>query len=173
MIFNRIYYSEFDKDIVGESRRDPLGFQPIWSYFGSQVIKNITTVSNDIRGFREVLLCLEICSDYQNKHGGELKEYILLFEQLFIFTMIYYKHTDGIIGGENGKRKYSENYIISSDPKNTILVSEISLGYYGRYKTPLVNMGIIDQSSHIIPFSIDIISLYIILLVENFIKDFK
>ena len=167
MDYNQIYFTEYDEKIVGESKRDPLGLQPIWSYFGNRVIKNITTVSNDIRGFREVLLCLAICGEYQQLHGGLLKEYILLFEQLFIYSMIEAHDSEGIIGGENGTRRfYSRTYMnpyISGNPNDevgTILASEISLGYYGRYKTPLMNMGIIDQSSHIKPLSVDVRSLY-------------
>ncbi|MCR5208992.1 MAG: hypothetical protein K6C99_02130 [Lachnospiraceae bacterium] len=53
-----IFFTKYDEDIVGDSKRDPLGLQPIWSYFGSRVIKNITMVSDDFHGFREVLLCL-------------------------------------------------------------------------------------------------------------------
>lgn len=167
MDYNQIYFTEYDEKIVGESRRDPLGLQPIWSFFGSRVIKNITIVSNDLRGFREVLLCLAICGEYQQLHGGLLKEYILLFEQLFIYSMIEVGDTEGIIGGENGARRYSArsgmNPYISGNPNDeigTILASEISLGYYGRYKNPLMNMGIIDQSSHIKPLSVDVRSLY-------------
>lgn len=167
MDYNQIYFTEYDEKIVGESKRDPLGLQPIWSYFGSRVIKNITTVSNDLRGFREVLLCLAICGEYQQLHGGLLKEYILLFEQLFIYSMIEVNDSEGIIGGENGTRRYysrsARNPYISGNPNDevgTILASEISLGYYGRYKTPLMNMGIIDQSSHIKPLSVDVRSLY-------------
>ena len=167
MEYNQIYFTEYDEKIVGQSRRDPLGLQPIWSYFGSQVIKNITTISDDIRGFREVLLCLSICGEYQKLYGGLLKEYILLFEQLFIYSMIEVGDSDGIIGGENGTRRYyarsNMNPYISGNPDDdvgTILASEISLGYYGRYKNPLMNLGIIDEASHIKPLSVDVRSLY-------------
>ncbi len=145
--------------------RDPLGLQPIWAYFGSRVIKNITTVSNDIRGFRETLLCLSIAGECVSSYGGMLKEYVLLFEQLFIYTMIENKQPEGIIGSDNGRARLgiSNNPVItwkSDQPPGTILASQISLGYYGRYKTPLINMGIIDSQSCIKPLSVDIEGLY-------------
>ena len=161
-----IFFTEYDKNIAGESRRDPLGLQPIWAYFGSKVIKNITTVSNDIRGFRETLLCLSIAGECVNSHGGMLKEYILLFEQLFIYAMIENKQAEGIIGNDNGTSRFkieNGNPTIgwkADQAPGTILASEISLGYYGRYKTPLMNMGIIDSQSCIKPLSIDIEALY-------------
>ncbi len=176
-----IYFTEYDKNIAGESMRDPLGLQPIWAYFGSRVIKNITTVSNDIRGFRETLLCLSIARDCVGSYGGMLKEYVLLFEQLFIYTMIENKQPEGIIGSDNGRARLSisDNPVItwkSDQPPGTILASQISLGYYGRYKTPLINMGIIDDHSCIRPLSVDIEGLYgndYLIAKESFISFLK
>lgn len=160
-----IFFTQYDERIVGESKRDPLGLQPIWSYFGSRVIKNITTVSNDFRGFRETLLCLAIAGECVNSNGGMLKQYILLFEQLFMYTMIDAGESDGIIGNDNGRarlNKYDDPVITwkSDQAPGTILKSEISIGYYGRYKTPLMNMGIIDSKSCLKPLSIDVESLF-------------
>ena len=42
--FGRIVFTEKDEDITGTSMRDPLGLQPIWSYYGRKVIKHLTTV---------------------------------------------------------------------------------------------------------------------------------
>ena len=148
-ILNKILFTERDDDITGSSLRDPLGLQLIWSHYARKVIKHLTTISTDIRGFREVLLCLSICNKYKNS-GSDMKykDLILLFEQLFIYSTIEQKKSDGILGADNGTHIYyknNENPLIDSE--KTILVREISLGYYGRYKSPLVSMNIIDESS--------------------------
>ena len=160
-VYGEIYFTEYDEKITGTSRRDPLGLQPIWSYYGRRVIKHLTTVSTDIRGFREVLLCLAICGEYKNRHQEEsYKDLILLFEQLFVYAAIRHDSTEGILGADNGISRYkasNKNPMISST--DTILIREISLGYYGRYKTPLSTMGIINKNSNVAD-EIDVVSLY-------------
>ena len=157
-LLGQIYFTEYDKDVTGSANRDPLGLQPIWQHYGNQVIKHLTGQSNDLRGFREVLLCLSICNDCLNdclkeprfKNRFDLQELILLFEQLFIYSTITEGDSDGILGNENGTRKYKDNNedpFVSYDPEKTILSKEYSLGYYGRYKNPLISMGLINDKS--------------------------
>lgn len=80
----------------------------------------------------------------------EYSDLILLFEQLFIYTSITNGKTEGILGADNGSAKFKANNgnpVISV--KDTILVREISLGYYGRYKTPLLTMNILNNKSEL------------------------
>ena len=86
---NSIFFTQKDNDISGSSQRDPLGLQPIWSFYGRQVINHLTTISTNIHGFREVLLCLSICNELNGiKKDLSYYDLILLFEQLFIYTSI-------------------------------------------------------------------------------------
>lgn len=159
-ILGQIYFTEYDETITGTTLRDPLGLQPIWSYYGRQAICHLTTISNDIRGFREVLLCLAICQDCINRGRKDApQDLILLFEQLFIYSMIEKGKSEGIIGRDNGLKRYRnerENPKISSD--DTILKSQISAGYYGRYKMPMNTMGIIGSDGELLD-GIDVIKL--------------
>lgn len=162
-VIGKIFFTEYDKNITGTSMRDPLGLQPIWSYYGRKIVNHLTTISTDIRGFREVLLCLSICSDCKNKHKSETyKDLILLFEQLFVYSAIDHGIIEGIIGADNGASKFNhngKNPLISSNSGETILVREISSGYYGRYKTPLNTMKVINADSSVVQ-SVDFVSLY-------------
>ena len=146
---NKVFFTQKDNDISGTAQRDPLGLQPIWSYYGRQVINHLTTISTNIHGFREVLLCLSICNEVDGiRKDLSYSDLILIFEQLFIYTSISYGKIEGILGADNGNARFIAN---NGNPeishKKTILVREISLGYYGRYKTPLLTMGIIDNRS--------------------------
>lgn len=149
ILLNKLFFTKKDEDISGTAQRDPLGLQPIWSFYGRQVINHLTTISTSIHGFREVLLCLSICNEINGtKKDLSYSDLILLFEQLFIYTSISKGKVKGILGADNGYAKfnaYNKNPEISL--KQTILVREISLGYYGRYKSPLSTMGIIDSRS--------------------------
>ena len=145
---NRVFFTERDDSITGTSQRDPLGFQPIWSYYGRQVINHLTTITTSIHGFREVLLCLSICNEIADKKINS----ILLFEQLFIYSAISNGRAKGILGAERGGKRFknaNENPEVRASDADTILVREISTGYYGRYKTPLVTMGIINERSEL------------------------
>ena len=149
---NKVFFTQKDNDISGTSQRDPLGLQPIWSYYGRQVINHLTTISTNIHGFREVLLCLSICNELNGlKKDLSYSDLILIFEQLFIYTSISKNTIEGILGADNGNARFMTN---NGNPeishKQTILVREISLGYYGRYKTPLSTMGIIDNRSSLV-----------------------
>lgn len=157
-----VYFTEKDDSISGTSQRDPLGLQPIWSFYGRRVINHLTTISTTIHGFREVLLCLAICKEiYVEKSRFSYADLILFFEQLFIYTSISKGRIEGILGSDNGNAKFIAN---KSNPElsstKTILVREISLGYYGRYKTPLSTMGIIDGRSELQIELVDIKKLY-------------
>jgi hypothetical protein len=152
ILLNKLFFTKKDEDISGTAQRDPLGLQPIWSFYGRQVINHLTTISTSIHGFREVLLCLSICNEINGtKKDLSYSDLILLFEQLFIYTSISKGKVEGILGADNGYAKfnaYNKNPEISL--KQTILVREISLGYYGRYKSPLSTMGIIDSRSELL-----------------------
>ncbi len=175
--FGRIYFTEKDKDITGSSQRDPLGFQTVWSYFGRRVIKYLTTISNQLHGFREVLLCLSICEDLNHEDYG-LKNHsdlIIIFEQLFMYSTIeHYKkenaYIEGFLGAGNGNLRYGQgNPVVSI--KKTILYSQINYGYFGRYKSPMVEMGLIDKNETITDFT-GIQELYDPLCYKNIKKDF-
>ncbi|MBO7124135.1 MAG: hypothetical protein J6V90_12745 [Treponema sp.] len=161
-LLNNVFFTEKDDSISGTSQRDPLGLQPIWSFYGRRVINHLTTISTSIHGFREVLLCLAICKEiYVEKSRFSYADLILFFEQLFIYTSISKGRIEGILGSDNGNAKFIAN---NSNPElsstKTVLVREISLGYYGRYKTPLSTMGIIDGRSELQIDIADIKKLY-------------
>ena len=161
-LLNNVFFTEKDDSISGTSQRDPLGLQPIWSFYGRRVINHLTTISTSIHGFREVLLCLAVCKEvYVEKSRFSYADLILFFEQLFIYTSISKGRIEGILGSDNGNAKFIAN---NSNPElsstKTILVREISLGYYGRYKTPLSTMGIIDGRGELQNEIIDIKKLY-------------
>lgn len=48
---NKVFFTQKDNDISGTAQRDPLGLQPIWSYYGRQVINHLTTISTNIHGY--------------------------------------------------------------------------------------------------------------------------
>lgn len=153
-ITGKVFFTKYDKDIAGSSQRDPLGLQPIWSYLGRKIIKHLTTISDQIHGFREILLCLSICNDFIDI---EKNNNILIFEQLAIYSIIQHmlndnKDISGILGADNGLKKFRQNNgnpLISADRDKTILANEISLGFYGRYKSPLMSMNIININGNI------------------------
>jgi hypothetical protein len=90
-----------------------------------------------------------------------------------VYSAIEAGMQEGILGADNGIAKFraaNKNPKISS--KETILIREISLGYYGRYKTPLNTMGVIDKNSHIIS-GIDTVSLYGTVLYHEILSAFE
>lgn len=67
VFLNNVVFTQKDEEISGTALRDPLGLQPIWSYYGRKLVNHLTTISTSIYGFREVLLCLSICNAVREK----------------------------------------------------------------------------------------------------------
>lgn len=165
--------SEKNPDIISDSYRDGLGIQMIWSYYGQAIFKNkLNSIATDIRNFsinlfnhwliRDLLSNLE---DRESLIGNQkpfrslvdLKSGLIIFlENLLIYSMHYYARIkndqaadlSGLLGSSAAIAKWyksKENPKIYIDKENSILVRQLSLGINGRYKTPFIEMYIMDN----------------------------
>ncbi len=80
-----------------QGSRDPLGILPIWSRLGRRIIKNVTTVSGDLRGWTTLIVCMGLVEDL--RAGGVLKgrgdEAFLRAEQLIAYARTAAAPKDG------------------------------------------------------------------------------
>ena len=169
------FFSEYDESITGDSQRDPLGLQVIWSYFGQQIFGNqITSISNDIRNFtidlfhHYIIRSLVEDNDlvienthyketFQTKDTPVFKTAFIIFLENLLTYSVHYMKTEkrdkfdgsGLLGSYSAITKWNlqdANPLIIAHPESGILARQISLGINGRYKTPLVQCNIFDYN---------------------------
>lgn len=173
-LFLAKYLTEYDDSLTTESYIDPVGTLIIWSAFGRQVFKNhINSISNDVRNYTlnmfhhclirklvnddEATLSVSLQRKYLSKDALPFKQACLIFlENLFVYSALQHERmsgleTAGILGISKARRPWdkSENdptIIFTHERPGQILVRQLSLGVSGRYKTPLMEIGLFDAS---------------------------
>ncbi|MCA9664201.1 MAG: hypothetical protein KC503_01395 [Myxococcales bacterium] len=147
------HLTKLDEELAASGgSRDPLGLQPVWSYFGRKLVPSLTTVSTRSQHFSRLLLALS-CRDtwLAQRPGTELSgvEALLVFEELHAYSL---RAEMDDIGETPGKRRVEVNWRelrgdpeIGHWPEQQILRNQAGVGISGRYFTPLVRMGIVDK----------------------------
>src|SRR6266581_9058994 len=79
------FLTDLDERAQIKGSRDPLGLVPIWSRFGREVVGNLSTVTNDVRGFTTLILGLYFAQEVREIERAEDQSVLnlfLKFEQL-------------------------------------------------------------------------------------------
>lgn len=160
------YLTEYDDSISGESFRDPMGMQVIWSALGQRIFGwHITSRANNLRNFTQALfqhyVVREVEKDdsietprfarayYGSKDDPRFKRSLIIFlENLFVYTAVQEDFDlSGILGSQSAKHKlqlFNEDPVICIHEDAGILVRQLFLGLNGSYKTPLMQLEILD-----------------------------
>lgn len=140
--------------------RDPLGFQPIWTRLGRQVIQNLTTVTTTVRGFTTLLLGLyfaEQAVEQRKANEASFSDLFLKFEQLAAYSRVTGKNgaaavqddESEILGIRRVKRNLHENrngVRISARQDDQILSNQRTYGLWGLYTVAARNSQLIEPS---------------------------
>lgn len=179
------FLTEYDENIISELNVDPLGLQVIWSAYGKKIFQSrVSSISNDLRNYtinlfhhyliREIIededfsLSKKMSKVYPKKDLIEFKYACLVyFENIFVYSIIELGNepdidSSGVLGISNARRRWHESdsnpqLTFSSLPQSHILVRQTTLGVSGRYKTPLVEIGLFDKNyNYDIPTSVEL-----------------
>jgi hypothetical protein len=140
--------------------RDPLGFQPIWTRLGRQVIQNLTTVTTTVRGFTILLLGLyfaEQAVEQRKADEATFSDLFLKFEQLAAYSRVTGKNgaaavqddESEILGIRRVKRNLHENrngVRISAYQDYQILSNQRTYGLWGLYTVAARNSQLVEPS---------------------------
>lgn len=140
--------------------RDPLGFQPIWTRLGRQVIHNLTTVTTSVRGFTTLLLGLyfaEQAVEQRKADEPNFSDLFLKIEQLAGYSRVAGKNGAApdqddeheILGIRRVKRNLQENsgkVRISAHQDDQILSNQRTYGLWGLYTVAARNSQLIESS---------------------------
>ena len=149
--------------------RDPLGLQPIWTYFGRRVVRNLTTVTTSLRGFTTLLLGLyfaERASEDRQAHNVDFVELFLKFEQLAAYSRVAHRQgsdysEEEVRGIQRVKKNLNQGkgqVRISAAQDAQILANQKTYGLWGLYSVAARNSGWLEsQSSRLTPVARDFV----------------
>lgn len=151
------FFTEVDPEIKLKDSRDPLGFQPIWSYFGRKLVGNLTTVTTSVRGFTTLLLGHHFASSLVESGAVPAAEYIdpfLRFEQISAYSRFAWAEDTGdAVNTIRGIRRVEARYKngngrvrIAADRDGQILSNQKTYGLWGLYSVAATSSGLLLPS---------------------------
>ena len=141
------FITEPDINFRIKGSRDPLGFQPIWQKLGRKVIKDLSTVSINIRDFQLMSFAWYFWGDRPDKN---FMAFFYKFEQACAYTRELYFEKSGYNGKEFvSKRRNALNFRLSTNNADTILSNQKTYGVFGKYNRPFTEMRIKYQDDFI------------------------
>lgn len=134
------FLTEQDPNFRIKGSRDPLGFQPIWQSLGRNVVKHLSTVSNNIKDFQVLSYAWYF---YGDKNPKDFLTFFYKFEQACGFARGKFITDDAFNGIDFVKKNLEKHPLtFSSRSEDTLLSNQKSYGIYGKYNRPFTEMQI-------------------------------
>lgn len=151
------FFTEVDPEVALKDSRDPLGFQPIWSYFGRKLVGNLTTVTTSVRGFTTLLLGHHLASRLVESGRVPASDYIepfQRFEQMAAYSRLAWaKDTGDAVNTIRGIRRVEARLKnghgrvrVAADRDGQILSNQKTYGLWGLYSVAATNSGLLQPS---------------------------
>lgn len=153
---DRPFLTDLDPRARIKGSRDPLGFQPLWSALGREVVDNLTTVTVSLRGFTTVVLGfyhVDRLIEEEKIPPEKYTDTFLKFEQLAAYSRVAWRDDpatdhydeDEIRGILRVMRNLSERSVhISAQQKHQILSSQRMYGLWGLYTVASRSSGLLN-----------------------------
>jgi len=134
--------------------RDPLGLLPVWSRIGRKLIRNVTTVSGDLRGWTTLLLCVGMVrrlKDEGKLPADEQDEVFFRAEQFIAYSRLHAGHTEEIRGITRARSHYDDalgsgrGLRLGTSTERRILGSQRSAGVWGQISASAEASGLVDR----------------------------
>ena len=145
------FLSLMDDRAKPKGSRDPLGFELVWSYFGRQVIGNLTTITSSMDNFAVAILGfywvnnLEPPNVQADDQHERVREHFLRYEQLAGYLRCYGNGTD-IMGITRIRRRIADDsreITLGMSAEQQILSDQASYGLWGLYSVAASDTGFV------------------------------
>ena len=141
------FITEPDINFRIKGSRDPLGFQPIWQKLGRKVIKDLSTVSGNIRDFQLMSFAWYF---WEDRPDINFMTFFYKFEQACAYTRELYFDKSSYNGKDFvSKRRNDLSFRLSTNNADTILSNQKTYGVFGKYNRPFTEMRIKYQDDFI------------------------
>lgn len=152
-----------DKSLQAASTRDPLGFELIWTTFGSRVVPKLSTVSRGATTFCVVLAHALLLDRFERERGllglvnvDQRRQELTLHLETFHALAVAHVTASGqstlranLPGIDTARRRLSKE--TPPSVKEHLLVNQGGMGMSGRYRRPLVDaeVGLLDNQGRL------------------------
>ena len=145
------FLSLLDDRAKPKGSRDPLGFELVWTYFGRQVIGNLTTITSSLNNFAVAILGFHWANELHaalphSEKQVRVRETFLCYEQLtgYLRFLADDKEIMGIT--RVSKRMCNSRIKISlgMGAEQQILSDQASYGLWGLYSAAMKESGLIQ-----------------------------
>jgi hypothetical protein len=153
------FLTQIDPRAAIKGSRDPLGFQPIWTSFGRQIIGNLTTVTTSVKNFATLLLGLyfaeqALSASQHDEH--QRADFFLKFEQMAAYSRYAYAETqsdstEAPLGIRRVRQRFHEEHgrlRISAKREHQILSNQKTYGLWGLYSVAARQSGLVEQAEN-------------------------
>ena len=152
------FISLLDDRAKPKGSRDPLGFELVWSYFGRQVVGNLTTITSSLENFAVALLGFHWANELCAGTGKDslqkvVRETFLRYEQIAAYLRYFGKSTS-IMGVTRVTKRARDEKLVAFDigmgADEQILSDQSSYGLWGLYSAAMRDTGLIKGSERVV-----------------------
>jgi len=156
----RFGFTDRDSELIREDRsKDPLGLQPVWGYFGRQLIPNLTEQTKHASGFW-ILACIlylyeqeysKWANDKSDRKTIPVEDFYILAEQLFAYSSYHHQKKWRLPGSNELKYHYEQrkNGVVIIGHNRELVGSQIAGGTWGLYRGAARRSKILDDSERL------------------------
>lgn len=145
------FLTDMDPRAQVQGSRDALGSQGVWATVGRRLVGNLTLASNDIAGFRTLLIGYAIAGDEAN--SDERLRLFLRWEQVAAACRAVVEDRRAPLGARRVRRRLAERstMTISSAPEHQIFGDQRSSGLWMLYHRAARDSGLVDRLRRLTP----------------------
>jgi hypothetical protein len=151
MSVGAFFFTDMDPRLQIQGSRDGLGSQAVWATVGRQLVGNLTLSSNDMAGFRTLLIAYAIAGDEAD--NTERLRLFLRWEQAAAACRVVAGDSRPPLGARRVRRRLAERsaMTISSATEHQIFGDQRSSGLWVLYQRAARDSGLVDRGRRVTP----------------------
>lgn len=150
------FLSLLDDRAKPKGSRDPLGFELIWTYYGRQVIGNLTTITGSLTNFAVAILGFKWANDLhahlpEADRQPRIRDTFLRYEQLAAYLRYLSGDTQfmGITRVQQRMRDKKSRVSFGIGSDSQILSDQASYGLWGLYSSAMRDAGLVQGDNRL------------------------
>ncbi len=151
------FLSLLDDRAKPKGSRDPLGFELIWTYYGRQVIGNLTTITGSLTNFAVAILGFKWANDLhahlpEADRQSRIRDSFLRYEQLAAYLRYLSGDTQimGITRVQQRMRDKTSRVTFGLGADSQILSDQASYGLWGLYSSAMRDAGLVQGDNRLL-----------------------
>lgn len=139
------FLTDLDPNFAVTGSRDPLGTQAIWGAVGRELVGNLTLASNDVAGFRTLLIGYGLAGSETSLERR--KDIFLRWEQAAAACRVAADRSDAPLGALRVRRRLGESRtMLISETEEVLLRDQRATGLWTLYHRAALSSGLVDKN---------------------------